>query len=70
MARHGTRHGTGKGKWRRESKTYKSKRTGKTVTYYWYRERITRKKGGKRKIRYKPGGIRAGGRKASRKNRK
>ena len=56
MKKRGTRHGTGKGKWRIERRRYK-KKNGKW-SYYWNRrERIVgRAGGGRRRIRYRPGG--------------
>ena len=52
----GTKHGSGKGKWRIEKRTYRKK--DGTVSHYWnYRERVVRKSSsGSRKIRYRKGG--------------
>ena len=55
MKKRGTKHGTGGGRWRVERRRYR-KKSGKW-SYYWNRrERIVRKKGGRRRIKYRSGG--------------
>jgi hypothetical protein len=60
MKKRGTRHGKGRGKWRKEYRKYKKK--DGTISHYWnWRERNVRVSGAKnssrgRKIRYRPGG--------------
>lgn len=69
MAR-GTKHGKGKGRYRKEYRKYK-KKDGSVSTYWNYRERYIRKgKGGKRRITYKPGGVLSGRRKSAKKSKK